>query len=257
MKQLSAAVVENRPIARDLYKMTLEWEPRAGMPRPGQFLTVRVSSATVPLLRRPFAFAGYAGDPSRVSVIYQKRGQGTEILAGVGVGDSLDIVGPLGNTFELPATNEKCVVVAGGIGFGPMLYLASTLASGGNEVLFVFGCRSKEFVPDTETFKGFDPVICTDDGSQGFGGTVVDYLRTLGTEIGSFRLFACGPTPMLRACHEFALEQEVSCEVAMEQVMACGVGACMGCVIRVRSGSGFARVCTEGPVFDSREIIWT
>ncbi|MFW6254276.1 MAG: dihydroorotate dehydrogenase electron transfer subunit [Chitinivibrionales bacterium] len=258
MKQFYPTIHTNRPIAGDFYEMVFDWDPAANIPLAGQFFTVRVSQQSVPLLRRPFAFSGFDTDKSTVSMIYQRRGTATQLLVGKRSGDQLDVIGPLGNTFIPPENDEKPIIVAGGVGIGPMMFLAQTLIHKGFRPLFVFGARSKEFVPDIVSFSALEPQVCTDDGSLGFHGTTVDFLRSLETAvIKDAVVYGCGPNPMLKACHEFAQKHGIICEVSMEQVMACGVGACMGCVIKVVREPGYARVCKEGPIFDSKDVVWT
>jgi dihydroorotate dehydrogenase electron transfer subunit len=228
------------------------------VPAAGNFFTVRVAETSVPLLRRPFAFSGYDPVARHVRAVYLKRGTATSILAGKAAKCLVDVLGPLGNTFALPPASGKAIVVAGGIGLGPMLFLRSQLETAHRNSLFVFGARSASGVPALPLFSQPDARICTDDGSQGFAGTTVAYLQTLsGAETSGAVMYACGPMPMLRACHEFAVSRGIRCVVSVEQIMACGVGACMGCAVKVKAAPGFARACTEGPVFESSDIAWT
>ncbi|MBD3241755.1 MAG: dihydroorotate dehydrogenase electron transfer subunit [Chitinivibrionales bacterium] len=257
MLQHESAIRGNNPICESFHETTFDWPTTADRPHPGQFLSIRISTATAPLLRRPFAFSDIDPKAGTASIIYQTRGPATELLAGKSAGETLDIVGPLGRGFPEPAGKGTCVLVAGGIGLGPMLFLAKHLRGLKREVLFVYGCAREALVPRSESFRRANAVVCTDDGSVGYQGTNVAYLRTLPeSRFAGATVYACGPNPMMKACHELAGERGAPCYVSMEQVMACGVGACMGCVVKTTSGDGFARVCTEGPVFDSREIAW-
>jgi dihydroorotate dehydrogenase electron transfer subunit len=256
MQQFTTDIIRNRKIGHDFFEMQVVWPEAAGAPEAGHFITIRVSQSTVPLLRRPFAISGFDAASGVASIIYQKRGEATQVLAGKSAGENLDIIGPLGTTFRLPAAKTHCVLVAGGIGLGPMLFLGRSLLDRGYPLHFILGLRSANLLPAMDIFKPITPLICTDDGSAGFAGTAVDCVRTLA--IGpseAVEFFGCGPTPMLKALHGLAELQGFPCQVSMEQVMACGVGACMGCVIKTTKG--FSRVCAEGPVFSSRDIIWT
>lgn len=254
MDYLHPKIISNTPIAADLFELVLPWS--SSPPSPGRFATIRVSTATTPLLRRPFAFSGYSEENHEARIIFQKRGPATELLAAKSAGEHLDLIGPLGNGFEPPPPGTKALLVAGGIGLGPVLFQAERIRSRGGDCEFVFGARSKDAVPHCEKFSAARPVVCTDDGSEGFSGTVVDYLTSLPAgNYDSARLYCCGPTPMLRGCHEFAETHGLECFVSIEQVMACGVGACMGCAVKTRAG--YARACTEGPVFNSRDLVWT
>ncbi len=257
MQQRHVPIHQNTPIAKTFHELTFTWHSEDKAPLPGQFISIRISDATAPLLRRPFAFSDVDPKAGTASIIYQTRGAATELLAGKGAGESLDVIGPLGKPFPEPEGTGTCVLVAGGIGLGPMLFLARHLRERRREVLFVYGCAAEALVPGSESFRRANAVVCTDDGSVGFHGTNVAYLRTLPeARFAGATMYACGPTPMMKACHELAGERGVPCYVSMEQVMACGVGACMGCVVKTTSGEGFARVCTEGPVFESGEIVW-
>ncbi len=258
VKQYLSTIYTNRRISQDYYEIVFDWNFSDCIPEPGQFLTVRVSERTVPLLRRPFAFSGFDKDNQKASLIYQKRGTATEILAAKVPGEKLDIIGPIGNSVQLDAFVKECVVVAGGIGLGPMIFTATSAATEGRKVQFIFGAKNKSFIPSKDVFGSSEPVFCTDDGSEGFKGTTIDYLMSLNkNEIENAVIVACGPMPMLKGCHEFAKKNSLPCLVSMEQIMACGVGACMGCTIKVIQEPGYARVCKEGPVFNSKDIIWT
>lgn len=268
MQQFNTNIIRNEKISEDFYLLDFEWTKDLVKPKPGQFLTIRVSNTTVPLLRRPFAVSNFDKKTNIASFIYQKRGVGTEILVGKKANGQLDVLGPLGSSFPLLDAVDSYIVVAGGVGLGPMLYTAKTLLEHGKQVLFVLGCRDKSFLPDDKLFGNiFDSslllredtfVICTDDGSHGFHGTTVDFLKTLEADVvNRSAVFACGPTPMLKGCHEFSVENKNFCYVSMEQVMACGIGACMGCVIKIHGEKKYARVCKEGPVFESEAIQWT
>jgi dihydroorotate dehydrogenase electron transfer subunit len=263
MKQIRTRVIENNEIALNYYKMVFAWDAGNEIPRPGQFITIRVAGGSVPLLRRPFAFSGYDRDKGTASIIYVKRGPGTEILAHLSPGEYLDILGPLGNHMKPPGEVKNPILIAGGIGLGPILYFSTSLDADSTAHRFIFGARTGVFVPETESLKHEWPHttsfhICTDDGSKGYSGTVVDFLKTIPEEeVVNSILYCCGPEPMLKNCHDFAVAYDIGCYTVMEQIMACGVGACMGCTIKVKSETGFARVCMEGPVFESRDIVWT
>lgn len=225
-------------------------------PLAGHFFTLRITNSISPLLRRPFAFSGFDPASGRASCIYQVRGNGTELLATLGERAPLDIIGPLGRPFPLPAPGEQPVLVAGGIGLGPILFLSRALASAGIVSPFIFGCRSAAFFPQ-RAFYGIPVTVCTDDGSLGFRGTVADYLKSISTGLPARTvLYCCGPHPMLRGCHDFALQRSIRCIVSVEQTMACGVGACMGCAVRMRGSTPYARACKEGPVFESGDLLW-
>lgn len=263
MRRFDAELLENRELSRDYRKIEAAWPEDAGVPGPGMFVTLRVSGATDPLLRRPFALSDYDPGSGRISFIFQIRGPATRLLSERRPGAVLDVLGPLGRGFPDPAPGSRPVLLGGGIGLGPMLYAArdfgSRAAEGGWEApLLVLGFRTEAQVPDIEFPEG--TVICTDDGSSGFRGTAVEGAERAdaGGRYGPDAppaYYACGPAPMMAALDRRAASRGAPYWAAVEQWMACGVGACMGCAVRLKDGS-FARACAEGPVFDGASIDW-
>jgi dihydroorotate dehydrogenase electron transfer subunit len=256
MKHHITPLLSNSTLCNSMYLLEFRLDGIDEPPLPGQFFTLRVSDLPLPLLRRPFAFAHFSVADQRASCIYQVRGSATGILSTLGSGASLDIIAPLGKPFPLPHSHDRPLLVAGGIGLGPILFLADTLQQGGIDSRLVFGCRSASHLPES-VFENRAVTFCTDDGSRGFHGMVVDYLKTIAASLSPDTvLYCCGPRPMLLGCHQYANDHQLRCIVSVEQVMACGVGACMGCVVKVRDHRSFVRACKEGPVFESREIAW-
>jgi dihydroorotate dehydrogenase electron transfer subunit len=271
MLQFDAEILENRRLSADFFRMDLAWDPGAGRPLPGQFMTVRAGEGSAPLLRRPFAFSGFSdlrGSP-RASFIYQLRGPATRLLSGLRAGDSLDVLGPLGHGFpaaaDFAAEGSRPLLAAGGVGLGPLLFLAAALE--GTPSLFattpllapalVLGFRDAESVPELDFPRGTE--ICTDDGSAGFHGTPTDWISYCGPlekPRENRRICACGPGPMLASLARLVAERLWRGSFSAEAWMACGVGACHGCAIERADGQGFYRVCSDGPVFDSQEIKW-
>jgi len=218
---------------------------------------VRAANASDPLLRRPFAFSGYDPASGRASFIFQVRGPATRLLAALAEGAALDVLGPLGSGFPAPPAGSRPVLVGGGIGLGPMLYAAREFglqASGARFAapILALGFRTGTQVPGLALPEG--TAICTDDGSAGFRGTVVDWARGCGTDEPP-AFYACGPAPMMAALDGLAAARRAPFWAAVEQWMACGVGACMGCAIRLKDGS-FSRACADGPVFDGSLVDW-
>ncbi len=260
MKNFKSTILSQRSIAKGYMEMSFLWPEECETPRPGQFLTIRIQKQPVPLLRRPFALSGFNRESRTASIIYQIRGTGTEILSDLSEGSDLDVLSPLGNSFTFPTVGEKPLLIAGGIGLGPILFFARELDQAGQKPVLIFGCRDRSLIPDLAPLKNGRIQFCTDDGSEGFHGTSVDYMNSLeSSELEGARIYSCGPAPMLKACHNFAIERELPCETAMEEMMACGVGACMGCVVELAEDQDrqYARVCKDGPVFQSRMIKWT
>lgn len=215
--------------------------------RPGQFVNVRVSETFDPLLRRPLSIADVDGD--EIKLLVQIRGKGTRLLGGKVKGENISLVGPLGNGF--PEVKGDVVFLAGGVGVAPFLWLMRLFPSAR---LFA-GFRSADSVPSLDWFDKRRIVITTDDGSVGQKGTVLDVfqLETLENKI----VFACGPHRMLAALGNFFGKNYPTIEAYFltESIMACGFGACKGCVLPRRDGE-YALCCTDGPVFSWKEIVW-
>jgi dihydroorotate dehydrogenase electron transfer subunit len=263
VKQFDAEILENRAVAESWRELLFSWDEAAGEPAPGQFLTLRVSSFSDPLLRRPFAFSAFAregkGDIARAGVVYQIRGGATRLLSELAPGSRVDLIAPLGKGFPMPGPDERTVLAGGGIGLGPLLYLADRLSRPDRPSsvapVLVLGVRSAALLPSIALPPG--TVICTDDGSSGFRGTPVDWIsRNLPDEGGRVRLYGCGPLPMLASLAALAAEKSWQASLSAEQWMACGVGACMGCALPRADGRGYLRACSDGPVFDAADIAW-
>lgn len=267
MPLFEARVTANREIAHDYFQMDFTWPQDVRRPTPGQFFTIRVADGPVPLLRRPFgvsAFAAQAGPKtpgggrdSLASMIYWRRGPATQLLAGNEPGDAVGVMGPLGVGFPRPADEAVPVLVAGGVGIGPILYFANELARTGRQSIMLIGARTETGLPALVIDHRVQVRRATDDGSFGMHGTAIDLLeQTIDITSGELELYLCGPDPMLKAGHASAVRHGIPAWVSMEQTMGCAVGACMGCAVRVHGPTGYARVCTEGPVFRSTEIVW-
>ncbi len=252
MKITESVIKENRRISENLYQCVFAWSDPSI--KPGQFFTVRVSGLSSPLLRRPFAFASFSKKTQTSSFIFEVRGRGTQLLADKRAGDRLDIMGPLGTPF--PVLKGYNSIISGGIGIGPLLFLASSLKKEGIRYRFFHGCRNSAELPENGLLKEFDIKVSTDDGSTGYHGNAVQLFES---SIDSDRpdcIYACGPEPMLRECDRISRDIDSECYVSLEEVMGCGVGACMGCTVETTGPEKYKTVCKDGPVFRSSEIKW-
>ena len=222
----------------------------AASAQPGQFCNIKVSETTVPLLRRPFSISDV--EEEIVSFMFNIFGEGTRILAEKRVGETLNILGPLGHGFEMQGDYETAIFAAGGMGSAPFPFLAKRMQEDKRIISFVGG-RSSKFV----ITQGLpNPLIATDDGSLGTRGNVVELLRENIEHGGKVRIFGCGPTPMLKALQKFALEKKLDCQLSTETAMACGFGICQGCPIEsVEENEKYLLVCKDGPVFNAEEIV--
>lgn len=256
-------IVFNRKINHGTFLMGLRSPQIAFESRPGQFVMMRVDEGIDPLLRRPFSICGVC-DEDIICVLYKTVGHGTEILTGKKAGDKLSVMGPLGQGFILPGNNEKAILVAGGIGAAPLYFLAGTIKNNPIEFMMGFG-SSKDIIPPEHITK--QPVsvsIATDDGSEGYSGMVTgrlnEYLDMHIHEKDALAIYACGPLPMLKKTASIASDRNITCQVSLEAMMACGLGACQGCAIKILSQDNltpYRHVCKDGPVFPSRVIDWS
>ena len=225
---------------------------RTSFRAPGQFVHVKCGEGL--LLRRPISICNWSAQRDLVRLVFEVRGEGTEWLARRQVGDSLDVLGPLGHGFQMEQ-GGRYLLVGGGIGVPPMLGCAKWTAGQSTAVL---GFRSADRAMLTEEFQKCckDVLLCSDDGSLGQKGFVDAQVRAVLEKDKNFTaVLACGPKPMLKNVAAVAAEYGVPCQVSMEERMACGVGACLGCAIQMADGT-MKHVCKDGPVFDAEEVEW-
>ena len=265
MKQVTATIISHTHVGGDFREMALQ---ATGLPQaqPGQFANLQVTPGVDPLLRRPLSIYYQDVKRERLHFLYQVVGRGTRLLSRRAVGDELSILAPLGRGFSLEGlnTDSLAILVGGGAGAAPLYFLAEILQQRKIPTLFFLGGPSRESLSFTDKMAnllGGDLVISTDDGSLGKPGFVTAalrdfFLRSPGK--GPRHLFACGPDGMLKEVAALAKRTGVPLQVSLEAVMACGFGACLGCVCPVvdkdKKEVEYRRVCTEGPVFSSREV---
>lgn len=263
IRKLLAPVVSNvRLPAPGHYVLTFEAGEMARDAIPGQFVTVAAETGAQ-VLRRPFSF--FAADPNTglASILYSLHGATTHAIAKYGPGDKIDIIGPLGGRVFAPDTRPGTlhIMVGGGYGVPPLVFLAHRIleAQPDAKVVFINGARTREFLVGTDGLEeiGVDLILTTDDGSHGRRGVVTVALSAILSEAREIptQIYTCGPVPMMRAVAAMAHEFDVPCQVSMEVFMPCGIGICMGCAVQKQDGT-YARGCLDGPVFDSREIVW-
>jgi len=244
--------------AQHCYKLVLEAPAVAKAAKPGHFLMVKVSDGMEPLLRRPLSIHRVGAAAGTVELLYEVVGPGTGILSQKKAGDHLSVIGPLGNTFSFNAKtpDAHAVLVAGGMGVAPLMFLAQRLKA--DTVTVLIGARTSAHVLCASDFRklGCDVRIATDDGSSGFHGRVTGLLDTILARKAQAvpALYGCGPKPMLKAMSGLCGSYGAAAQISLESHMACGIGACLGCVIQTRQG--FQRVCKEGPVFQADEVVW-
>jgi dihydroorotate dehydrogenase electron transfer subunit len=302
-QQFIASVKQNSAICREHFRLTLTLSSFPPT-EPGQFIQILCRDVDVPeneiefswqpgergelhdreflaplaLLRRPFSLAGRAdkSDGTELEIIHRVVGIGTDWLGKLKIGDGVSILGPLGNRFQFPPKNHTALLVGGGVGIPPMLYLAQKLADQ-NAIAFC-GATTKDLLaltiaadPDragvTPNFSiaefaqhNIPAIITTDDASYGMGGYVTQALeKWLDTNSNTaITIYTCGPEPMMKRVAEIAINRNIPCQVAVERAMACGMGTCQSCVIRVRKNDSwlYKLACTDGPIFNAADLLW-
>ena len=250
-KKVNAVIHSQEKLAEGIYSMWLDAPEMAEAAVPGQFIAVYTNDPSK-LLPRPISICEADKENGRLRIVYRIAGAGTKEFSECKAGDTLDIMGPLGNGF--PLKKKKAFLIGGGIGIPPMLELAKNLDC---EKTAVIGYRDQETFLADELRKYADVVIATEDGSVGTKGNVMDAIReqSLDADI----IFACGPTPMLRAIKAYAEEKKIECYISLEERMACGIGACLACVCKTKEKDAHShvnntRICKDGPVFDAQTV---
>lgn len=252
-KKVKTTVVSQKQIAEQIYDLWLETE-LAQDAHAGQFVAVYPQNAAT-LLPRPISICEADKEQCRLRLVYRIAGKGTAEFSTYGTGDTLEILGVLGNGFPIEAAKGKRVfLMGGGIGIPPMLELSKELDA---EKHILLGYRNQDLFLQDDLGKHGQVYIATEDGSVGVQGNVMDIIKV--NDLHADIIMACGPMPMLRAIKQYATEQGIDAYLSLEERMACGVGACLGCVCRTKevdhhSHVNNARICTDGPVFEAREV---
>ena len=242
----------------DLYFRLIARAPQiAPLVQPGQFAHVRILPLKEALLRRPFSIFQVSGDT--LSILYKTIGKGTEVLSRMRPGEERSMIWPLGHGFTVPRPKgETPLLVAGGYGMAALYLLAQRSPQKG--IVFVGGRRRVDILCEEE-FRalGWEMRVTTEDGSHGETGLVTQaLLAELKRPTPGRKVFACGPTPMLKAVGRLAAEFDLPAELSLDEHMGCGIGVCLTCVVPIKAGDSweYQRTCTDGPVFDSRQVAW-
>lgn len=253
-------LLESREIAAGWHLLELQ-APGLVHADPGQFVQLRIGSTADPLLRRPLSIHYADRQSGRLRLLFQVAGRGTALAARSRAGEELDLLGPFGRGFPHLGEKDPAIFVGGGIGMAPLFYAAVKRREAGLPFQFLLGGQKGTLLPSDEYFEAHKirPLIATDDGSRGSAGTATLLLeRCLENRALPCRIHACGPLPMLSRVMELAGAAGVPAHLSLESRMACGLGACLGCVHPIRRGGRieYRRVCLEGPVFDGEEVIF-
>jgi dihydroorotate dehydrogenase electron transfer subunit len=262
-------ILKNEQISTGHFLLKVKLPLSFKAPMPGQFIMTREPGRIDPLLGRPFGIYGFERlqDEVTVEILYKVVGKGTLLLSMLTEGDFIEVLGPYGRTFDIYPDAGKVVLICGGIGVAPITYLASHYRRLTNakdvELICYYGASKAENLVGIEKIKKIcsDVLISTDDGSRGFHGLITERFAAdiSSYDSGSAKIYACGPRSMLKQLAKLLTGKSVSCQILMEERMACGVGACLGCTVLLKDGEGrgaHARACMEGPVFNVGDIHW-
>jgi dihydroorotate dehydrogenase electron transfer subunit len=265
IRKLLAPVLRVTPLAApNHYVLAFAAGEMARDARPGHFLAVAPPETGTQILRRPFSFFTTNPATGEASILFSVYGPTTRAMTKLGPGDVIDVIGPLGGRIfaadERPGAHH--IMVGGGYGVPPLAFLARQIRAADPQarVTFINGARTRDFLVGTDGLaeSGVDVHASTNDGSAGYKGLVTDLLHEFlhdRQEHIPVQVYTCGPTPMMRAVGEMAIRFDVPCQVSLEVFMPCGIGICMGCAVGRPDGT-YARGCTEGPVFEAREVVW-
>lgn len=249
-----ALVAAHRRVADGLYEMEVIAPQTASQAKPGQFVHIRPGFSSDPLLRRPLSLYDVDQGLGSITLLYKVVGRGTDLLSRVKSREYVDLMGPLGRGFTIPRPGRKTLLVGGGVGIAPLIYLARVLKQQGNSVRAAFGAASGQ---DAAVYRrkyeelGVEAWPATIDGTLGHQGTVLDLLKSRADPAQIDMIYTCGPEGMMEAVTDYARSHGIPGEVSLEEVMACGVGACLGCARKLKpQDEEYVKVCKDGPVFN-------
>ena len=266
--QTDGVIVKNKRIKSLYFLLEIYCPPIVSQIKPGQFIMLKVSNSNSPLLRRPFSvYTSYpAHHPDKgkrgcFTLLYKKVGKGTQKMTELKKGQGVDVIGPLGNGFTLPVpSSTHIVLIGGGVGIVSLYPLAEALR--GKPLIVLIGGRTREDILCVGDYKKLNSniFIATEDGSLGYKGTVIDLFESRRKEFAKdnhYSIYSCGPLEMLKGLAPAVKSEGIFCEVSLENRMACGFGACWGCVVKTNDPkASYQRVCKEGPVFNLEDIVW-
>ena len=260
--QFTSPVISKEKLSQKIFKLTLSSPHLSKRAKPGNFVHIKVSSNCYPLLRRAFSVHNIDKQERSFEVLFKVVGKGTEILSEKSPGDMLDLLGPVGKGFSLPQKGETVMLVAGGMGIAPLWFLFTNLIKkiDKDKLMFFLGAKTKKELLYCEKLKDLrtNLIVTTDDGSFGTKGLVTDVflkeIKRRKNKSGKLMIYSCGPPEMLKKISEISKQYDLFCQISLEGSMACGVGACWGCAVKLENG-GYKRVCIDGPVFDAKEVV--
>lgn len=262
-------IASNQEIQKEFFLMKVKLDSTFDDPLPGQFVMIRIAGINDPFLSRPISIYSFSRSKNfcTIELLYRVVGKGTQIMAGLIKSSQVEIHGPLGGSFAMPADKKKIIFIAGGIGVAPLSLLAEHLCrksySSKQAMSFYLGAQTVDAIVGLDKIKKlcYQIQVCTDDGSMGRKGLVTEAFQKDMKKYSTAdtMIYTCGPKAMVRALSKILHRSNIQCQASLEERMACGTGACMGCAVAIRDNVGnltYKRVCADGPVFDIGQIIW-
>lgn len=264
---IKVQILSKEEVASNIFLMKLSAPSITPEALPGQFIHIKCGKDNYHVMRRPISIHKIDKKRGEIYILFQVVGESTKLLAQRLVGDYLDILGPIGNGFNILTESKKIIVVGGGIGVAPLLALVEESLIQGKEVRVFIGALKKKLIIGEESFMRLGAKVdaATDDGSYKHKGLVTDLLeKTIKEGWLADQVFACGPKPMLRKVADITSRANIHCQVSLEERMGCGIGACMTCVCKIKikekqtdkEDYQYKRICIDGPIFDASEVIW-
>jgi len=246
-------VIENKRLNKDFFILELSGSTKIPEFKPGQFAQVKVDGSPETFLRRPISIHDVDYEKNTFKILIQIAGKGTKILSELGVGDTLNLIYPLGNSFSLPSRGEKVLLVGGGCGIAPLLFLGRYLKSNGFVPDILLGFRNRARIIEFDEYLEIGSIhVTTEDGSMGEKGYVTSH-SVFSTHQYN-RIYCCGPDTMMKAIATYCKGRNIRCEVSLENLMACGIGACLCCIVDTVKGN--LCTCVDGPVFNVNDLKW-
>ena len=254
---MNVKLVKKEELMQDLFKFSVESSEITQNAKPGQFLEIRVSDNIDPFLRRPISIYNIDKENNIIEFVFQIRGKGTKILSEKKEGDFIDVLGPLGNgTFEVE-DQENVMIIGGGIGIFPLYELTKQLKNKSNTRVYL-GFRNENYVVLEKEFQEIanSVIVTTDDGSYGNKGFAIEYMKKDILKNKPDIIYACGPLAMLKIIQELSIAENIPCQISLEERMGCGIGACLGCAVKIIDGhdTKYGHVCKDGPVFWANQV---
>ncbi len=258
MQKQLCQILKQEQLSRDIYKISLQADQIVKTASPGQFVHVKINTGIDPLLRRPFSIHRVDVRRGILHLLYRVIGHGTALLAACKPGDMLDVMGPLGKGFDLEHPFDHAILVAGGMGSAPVFYLLDILKTKSKRISLFWGVRESCEIFEEKTLRklGVDITLATEDGSAGCKGFVTEPLERFLIHLDqeqTYAGFVCGPDPMMHAVQRLVRDTHVKWQASMEKHMACGIGVCVGCAVKMQSGD-YKLACKDGPVFELNQV---